>query len=55
MTLTMERLKALVEGEDFKYYLDPALDITGSIIERYDAAKKAGTLPKPPPSADGPK
>ncbi|MFH1764525.1 MAG: YbjN domain-containing protein [Gemmatimonadota bacterium] len=26
MTLTMERLKALLEGEKFKYFLDPAMD-----------------------------
>ncbi len=26
MTLTLERLKSLLEGEDLKYYLDPALD-----------------------------
>jgi hypothetical protein len=26
MTLTMEQLKALVEGEDFRYYLDPAME-----------------------------
>lgn len=29
-------------------YLDEPLDITGEIITKYDAAKKAGTLPKPP-------
>ena len=27
-------------------YLDPALDITSSIIAKYDEAKKSGTLPK---------
>ena len=26
MTMTMERLKALLEGEDLKYFLDPAMD-----------------------------
>ena len=26
MALTMERLKSLLEGEDLKYFLDPAMD-----------------------------
>lgn len=30
-------------------YLDPSLDLTKLLITRYDAARKAGTLPKPKP------
>lgn len=39
-------------------YMDDKLDITAVIIQKYDAAKKAGTLPKPkapetPPAGGG--
>ncbi|MFN7973947.1 MAG: OmpH family outer membrane protein [Acidobacteriota bacterium] len=33
-------------------YLDSSLDLTKTLILRYDAARKAGTLPKPKPDAD---
>lgn len=32
-------------------YMDPALDITDMIIQRYDTAKKTGTLPKASPNS----
>lgn len=34
-------------------YMDQALDITQTIIQKYDAARKAGTLPKPPAPSPG--